>query len=346
MADNNGTHWQASALVGRANKRPQQIRRTATSRREATRLVSQAIQVLKAPQNTAQDPTAALLWEQYTHTEAWRALSDTSRRRYQQAVTKSQQESPHWWAAPVTQAVTPQQWDALLSSYADQHGTKATETLRTACSNALHLQRDTLNLNTIHNTPLPKRPHTRPARLKRDTNLTLTPTQLSQLVHTINALPHERKWDQHAALAITINSILGLRAGELHKLTRENINTTTGEVTGITAQKTGTPYPTKTLPQWVTATIPNTPGPLFPMDQTTFYLAIRRAFDRAGHPNIGMHNIRKTVGSIIFDQYGARAAAEWLAHASVRTTLATYIKPQGAAPTGPITLYTPTQNTQ
>ena len=40
----------------------------------------------------------------------------------------------------------------------------------------------------------------------------------------------------------------------------------------------------------------------------------------------------------MFDTYGARAAAAWLAHSNVQTTIAYYVKLDGAMPEGPIDL--------
>lgn len=60
--------------------------------------------------------------------------------------------------------------------------------------------------------------------------------------------------------------------------------------------------------------------------------------NKVGQPGLSIHGIRKTVGSIIFDTYGARAAAAWLAHSNVQTTIAYYVKLDGAMPEGPVNL--------
>ena len=167
------------------------------------------------------------------------------------------------------------------------------------------------------------------------------------LVTTLEQYDAKRIPEQDAVDALILQTHLGLRAGELFSLTWGNVDLNTGAVHGVESRKTHRMYPDKTLPEWQAdrlrarakkAARAGKDVRLFDRAQAAMYRECRLLLNKVGHPDLSIHGIRKSVGSIVFDTYGARAAASWLAHANVQTTIAYYVKLDGAMPEGPVDL--------
>lgn len=364
VRDPRGGKWQASVLVGRAVGTPRRVRTVADSKRAAVRrargLAEEAVSAEQYANHTITPATLpGALWDAYRASEGWRGLAPRSRHLYQWSVHHSQEECPDWWATPISAAYTRPLLERLYAQHADEHGAACAKTLRAAVNNMARQAEDVLDTSRIHAVSAPRREVTKRNHVTRDGGRILSPQEFQRLATVLPG--HARTpTERHAADAIVLNTFLGLRGGELITLTWDNINLDTGEVQGVESRKTRATYPAKTLPAWLTTMLrarynaqrglrERGDARVFPTAPASFYPASRRLLTRAGHPDITVHNIRKSVGSLVFDQYGARAAAAWLAHTNVNTTLQHYVKTGGAAPEGPITLYpppeTPTQDT-
>ena len=356
VRDPRGGKWQASVLVGRAVGTPRRVRTVADSKRAAVRRARElAEEAVSAEQYANHVITPATLpgclWDAYRASEGWRGLAPRSQHLYQWSIHHSQEECPDWWATPISAAYTRPLLERLYAQHADERGAACAKTLRAAINNMARQAEDVLDTSRIHAVSAPRREVTKRNHVTRDGGRILSPQELQRLATVLPG--HARTpTERHAADAIILNTFLGLRGGELITLTWDNINLDTGEVQGVESRKTHTTYPAKTLPAWLTSMLrarhsaqhglrERGDARVFPTAPASFYPASRRLFARAGHPDITVHNIRKSVGSLVFDQYGARAAAAWLAHANVNTTLQHYVKTGGAAPEGPVTLYPP-----
>ena len=185
---------------------------------------------------------------------------------------------------------------------------------------------------------------TRESRLRLNGDRVLTPRELNDLVDALIEYRPRKISTQAATDALILQTHLGLRASELFALTWDHVDLETGVVSGVASQKTGRTYPPKVLPGWqldrlkARAKKTGQQGPVFQRSKETLFRQARAALTDVGYPDLSIHNIRKSVGSIIFDTYGARAAAAWLAHSNVQTTISYYVKLDGAMPEGPVDL--------
>lgn len=348
-----GTHWRASVLIGQRGDTPKRIRTIATSKRQAIRQCEeQAKQYIgdakRASGVITPQSTPMEVWDAYTQSQRHQALAPATRRNYETAIADSQRENPHWWRLPLNEAVTVSALTTLYDGYAAKHGSgRARTSLRAALGVALNLASDVINLSSFRTTRPTETPIINPVRARLDSDRILTPAEMRNLVTRLEQYDAKRIPEQDAIDALILQTHLGVRAGELFSLTWRNIDLDTGTVRGVESRKTRRMYSDKTLPAWQTdrlrarAKKAKRPGPdvrLFDRAQATMYRECRLLLDKLDQPDLSIHGIRKSVGSIVFDTYGARAAAAWLAHANVQTTIAYYVKLDGAMPAGPIDL--------
>lgn len=348
-----GTHWRASVLVGRRGNTPKRIRTIASSKRQAVKQCEeQAKQYIddakRASGTITPQSTPTEVWDAYAQSQRHQALAPATRRNYETAVTDSQRENPYWWSLPLDEAITVSALTTLYDGYAARHGSgRARTSLRAALSVALKLASDAVNLSSFHATRPTETPITSPVRARLDSDRILTPTEMRALIDALEQYDAKRKPEQDAVDALILQTHLGVRAGELFSLTWGNIDLTTGTVRGVESRKTRRMYPDKTLPEWQadrlrarakTTGHTDASARLFDRAQATMYRECRLLLNKVGQPGLSIHGIRKTVGSIVFDTYGARAAAAWLAHSNVQTTIAYYVKLDGAMPDGPVDL--------
>lgn len=349
-----GTHWRASVLVGRRGNTPKRVRTIASSKRLAVRQCEeQAKQHIDDAKRASgvitpqSRPTE--VWDAYVCSQRHQALAASTRRNYETAVADSQHENPHWWNLPLNEAITVSALTTLYDGYAAKHGSgRARTSLRAALGVTLNLASDAVNLSSFHSTRPTETPIVNPVRARLDGDRILTPAEMRALVTRLEQCDAKRAPERDAADALILQTHLGVRAGELFSLTWGNIDLNTGAVRGVESRKTRRMYPDKTLPQWqadrlrARAEKTSHPAPslrLFDRAQATMYRECRLLLNKVGHPDLSIHSIRKSVGSIVFDTYGARAAAAWLAHSNVQTTIAYYVKLDGAMPEGPVELF-------
>lgn len=348
-----GTHWRASVLVGRRGDTPKRIRTIATSKRQAIRQCEeQAKQYIDDAKRAAGvitgTSTPREVWDAYTRSRRHQALAAGTRRNYETAIADSQRENPHWWNLPLNEAITVSALTTLYDGYVARHGSgRAKTSLRAALGVALKLASDAVNLSSFHATRPSDAPITNPVRARLDTDRILQPDEMRTLVTMLEQYDAKRIPEQDAVDALILQTHLGLRAGELFSLTWGNVDLNTGAVHGVESRKTHRMYPDKTLPEWQAdrlrarakkAARAGKDVRLFDRAQAAMYRECRLLLNKVGHPDLSIHGIRKSVGSIVFDTYGARAAASWLAHANVQTTIAYYVKLDGAMPEGPVDL--------
>lgn len=349
-----GTHWRASVLVGRRANTPKRIRTIASSKRQAVKQCEeQAKQYIddakRASGAVTPQSTPTEVWDAYAQSQRHQALAPATRRNYETAIADSQHENPHWWHLPLNEAITVSALTTLYDGYAARHGSgRAKTSLRAALGVALKLASDAVNLSSFHATRPSDTPITNPVRARLDTDRILQPDEMRTLVTTLEQYDAKRIPEQDAVDALILQTHLGLRAGELFSLTWGNINLNEGTVCGVESRKTRRMYPDKTLPKWQAdrlrarakkAARTGKGARLFDRAQATMYRECRLLLNKVGHPDLSIHGIRKSVGSIVFDTYGARAAASWLAHSNVQTTIAYYVKLDGAMPEGPVDLF-------
>lgn len=351
--DPDGTHWRASVLIGQRGDTPKRIRTIATSKRQAVRQceeqAKQYIDDAKRASGVITDTfTPREVWDAYTRSRRHQALAPATRRNYETAVADSQRENPHWWNLPLNEAVTVSALTTLYDGYVARHGSgRAKNSLRAALGVALKLASDAVNLSSFHATRPSDAPITNPVRARLDTDRILLPDEMRALVTTLEQYDAKRIPEQDAVDALILQTHLGLRAGELFSLTWGNVDLDKGLVCGVESRKTHRTYPDKTLPEWQAdrlrakakkAARTGKDVRLFNRAQATMYRECRLLLDKLGHSDLSIHGIRKSVGSVVFNTYGARAAAAWLAHANVQTTIAYYVKLDGAMPEGPVDL--------
>ena len=354
VVNSDGTHWRASVLVGRRGDTPKRIRTIASSKRQAIRQCEeQAKQYIDdakrasgviTPQSTPME-----VWDAYVRSRRHQALAEGTRRNYETAIADSQRENPHWWRLPLDEAVTVSALTALYDGYVARHGSgRARTSLRAALGVALKLASDAVNLSSFRSTWPAETPIINPVRARLDSDRILTPAEMRALIAMLEQYDAKRIPERDAVDALILQTHLGLRAGELFTLTWGNIDLDTGTVRGVESRKTHRMYPDKALPEWqadrLRARAENAPctAPdvrLFDRAQATMYRECRLLLNKLNQSALSIHGIRKSVGSIVFDTYGARAAAAWLAHSSVQTTIAYYVKLDGAMPEGPIDLF-------
>ena len=349
-----GTHWRASVLVGRRGNTPKRIRTIASSKRQAVRQCEeQAKQYIddakRASGVITPQSTPTEVWDAYVRSRRHQALAEGTRRNYETAIADSQRENPHWWHLPLNEAITVSALTTLYDGYVAKHGNgRARTSLRAALGVALKLASDAVNLSSFQSTRPAESPITSPVRARLDSDRILTPTEMRTLITALEQYDAKRIPEQDAVDALILQTHLGLRAGELFTLTWGNIDLDTGTVRVVESRKTHRMYPDKTLPEWQADRLrarakkarhltPDTR--LFDRAQATMYRECRLLLNKLNLQDMSIHGIRKSVGSIVFDTYGARAAATWLAHSNVQTTIAYYVKLDGAMPDGPVDLF-------
>lgn len=354
VVNQDGTHWRASVLVGRRGDTPKRIRTIASSKRQAVRQCEeQAKQYIDdakrasgviTPQSTPME-----VWDAYVRSRRHQALAEGTRRNYETAIADSQRENPYWWRLPLDEAVTVSALTALYDGYVVRHGSgRAKTSLRAALGVALKLASDAVNLSSFRSTWPAETPIINPVRARLDSDRILTPAEMRTLITMLEQYDAKRIPERDAVDALILQTHLGLRAGELFTLTWGNIDLDTSTVRGVESRKTHRMYPDKALPEWqadrLRARAENTPHAapdvrLFDRAQATMYRECRLLLNKLNQSALSIHGIRKSVGSIVFDIYGARAAAAWLAHSNVQTTIAYYVKLDGAMPEGPVDLF-------
>lgn len=354
VVNQDGTHWRASVLVGRRGDTPKRIRTIASSKRQAVRQCEeQAKQYIDdakrasgviTPQSTPME-----VWDAYVRSRRHQALAEGTRRNYETAIADSQRENPHWWRLPLDEAVTVSALTALYDGYVVRHGSgRAKTSLRAALGVALKLASDAVNLSSFRSTWPAETPIINPVRARLDSDRILTPAEMRTLITMLEQYDAKRIPEQDAVDALILQTHLGLRAGELFTLTWGNIDLDTGAVRGVESRKTRRMYPDKALPEWQADRLraraervshPTPDTRLFDRAQATMYREARLLLNKLNLQDMSIHGIRKSVGSIVFDIYGARAAAAWLAHSNVQTTIAYYVKLDGAMPEGPVDLF-------
>lgn len=344
-----GTHWRASVLIGQRGDTPKRIRTIATSKRQAVKQCEeQAKQYIDEEAQRSGVVTNATtpkaLWERYMQTRRYQQLADRTRNGYRRAVEHSMDDQAAWWNLPLNEAITTSALTGLYDDFSRARG-RTVLILQRALGVMLKLAADNVNLSPYRVTKPAHVDITRASRLRLDGDRILTPTELDELVDSLIEYRPRKVSTQAAADAIILQTHLGLRASELFALQWENVNLETGVISGVESLKTRRTYPPKTLPAWQlerlkarAARADTLTGSLFGRSKETLFRQVRVALDDAGYPDLSIHNIRKSVGSIVFDTYGARAAAAWLAHANVQTTISYYVKLDGAMPEGPIDL--------
>ena len=338
-----GTHWRASVLIGQRGDTPKRIRTIATSKRQAVKQCEeQAKQYIddakRASGIITPQSTPTEVWDAYVRTQRHQRLAEASRRNYESAVTHSKALSPDWWQLPISEAITTSALTQLYDVYAIKHGeTRARTALKACLSVAFKLAADSINLAPL---TITKPPTTEPisapkARLNPDR--ILSPTELDALVHQLETHPASRPVIQSCLDALILETHIGVRAGELFALTWDDVDLQTGTLLSIASKKTRRTYPPKPLPQWQVDRLQRRRNQvrgerMFPHAVPYLYSECRRILTGLGYEDMSIHTLRKTVGSIIFDTYGARAASLWLAHANVQTTISYYVKLEGALP--------------
>ena len=338
-----GTHWRASVLVGRRGNTPKRIRTIASSKRQAARQCEeQAKQYIDdakrasgviTPQSTPME-----VWDAYMRSRRHANLAEASRRNYESAVAHSKALSPDWWQLPISEAITTGALTQLYDVYAVKHGeTRARTALKACLGVAFKLAADSINLTPLTvTTPPATEPISAPkARLNPDR--ILSPTELATLVQQLETYPAPRPVIQSCLDALILETHIGVRAGELFSLTWNDVDLQAGTLLSIASKKTRRTYPPKLLPQWQVDRLQDRRNQvrgerIFPHAVPYLYSECRRILTNLGYEDMSIHTLRKTVGSIIFDTYGARAASAWLAHASVQTTISYYVKLDGALP--------------
>lgn len=348
-----GTHWRASVLIGQRGNTPKRIRTIATSKRQAIRQCEeQAKQYIddakRASGVITPQSTPTEVWDTYVRSRRHQALAPATRRNYETAVADSQRENPHWWHLPLYEATTVSALTALYDGYVARHGSgRARTSLRAALGVALKLASDAVNLSSFRSTWPTESPITNPVRARLDGDRILTPAEMRTLIATLEQYDAKRIPEQDAVDALILQTHLGVRAGELFSLTWGNIDLNEGIVRGVESRKTHRTYPDKTLPEWQADRLRARAGKarhltpdtrLFDRAQATMYRECRLLLNKLNLQDMSIHGIRKSVGSVVFDTYGARAAAAWLAHSNVQTTIAYYVKLDGAMPEGPVDL--------
>ena len=341
--DPDGTHWQASVLIGRRGATPKRVRTIATSKRLAVRQCEErAVTLIDAakrgagvitPQSTPDD-----VWEAYRASRRHANLADGTRRCYESAIKHSRALSPDWWRLPISQAITTSALTHLYDTYAAQHGGKRAKTgLKTSLSVAFKLASDAINLAPLATVTPPSTEPISPLKARLDPDRILTPNELATLVRQLETHPAPRPVVQSCIDALILETHIGVRGGELFTLTWEDIDLEQGVLRPIDSKKTRRTYPPKPLPHWQVerlrrrrAHVQN--DRVFPHTKPRMYVECRRILTGLGYEDLSIHSLRKTVGSIMFDTYGARAASAWLAHANVQTTIAYYVKLDGALP--------------
>ena len=349
VVDQDGTHWRASVLIGQRGDTPKRIRTIAASKRQAVRQCEeQAKQYIdeEAQRSGAITGTTTpqALWERYTQTRRYQQLADRTRLGYRRAVERSMEGQAAWWNLPLDEAITTGALTGLYDDFSRARG-RSVLILQRALGVMLKLAADNVNLSPYRVTKPAHVDITRASRLRLDGDRILTPAELDELVDSLIEYRPRKVSTQAAADAIILQTHLGLRAGELFDLQWENVDLETGVISGVKSVKTRRTYPPKTLPTWQldrlkarAARTDDHTGSLFGRSRETLFRQVRVVLDDAGYPDLSIHNIRKSVGSIVFDTYGARAAAAWLAHANVQTTISYYVKLDGAMPEGPVDL--------
>lgn len=344
-----GTHWRASVLIGQRGDTPKRIRTIAPSKRQAVRQCEeQAKQYLDEEAQRSGvitgTTTPKALWERYTQTRHYQQLADRTRLSYRHAVEHSMEGQVAWWNLPLDEAITTSALTSLYDDFSRARG-RSVLILQRALGVMLKLAADNVNLSPYRVTKPAHVDITRANRLRLDGDRILTPAELGELVDSLIEYRPHKVSTQAAADAIILQTHLGLRAGELFDLQWENVNLETGVISGVKSVKTHRTYPPKTLPAWQldrlkarAARTGHRTGSLFGRARETLFGQVRVALNDVGYPDLSIHNIRKSVGSIVFDTYGARAAAAWLAHANVQTTISYYVKLDGAMPEGPVDL--------
>lgn len=347
VKDPQGTHWQGQVRVGRWNQPPLLIRAIAETRREAEQqIVEQATQAAQqhAYQPGTLSPNSSFLdiWEAYKQSDHWKGLARGTQEQHNVCIRQVSQEHSQWVASPIEKALTKQTLQQLLETYADKHGEGQAAQLKRSISTAVRLIDDQINTDALRKVILPKRPLINEAAKKHQKERVFTIQELQHIESVISPKIQSgvATWGE---IAIFINSYLGVRAKDFHSLTWGQVDLGSGEIRAY-SMKTQREYPPKILPPKFIPALQllhtrNTGERLIPVGHSRFLHQVRDAFDSLGYEWATFHTLRRTAGSLVFDRYGARAAADWLAHRNITLVMQVYAKTQGAAPAGPVALW-------
>lgn len=335
-----GDMWSARIRVGQHGKPAKEIRRIAATRKAAETACREAADIETIL--TQAGPTGDLEWQSVRNLwDTYRAspsfmdrLKPGTRKNHEIAVRHSMEDAPEWWDMPCIEAYQRANLEPLIAKHARLHGTNPARRLKAVLKAAA--QYSSAQVAELAQAPLvtPKNLPSPQAGKKRDLDRTLTRTQLADLqTQLLNASPTMGK------IALLIMTYTGGRISDIFNLQKSDINWETGQIKMLSV-KTGKQYPVKTLPQSILEKLHEYAAKingdqLFPREKTSRAksVLISRPLAYLGYPWATAHTIRKSVGSIVFDEYGLRAASEWLAHSSVQITMQWYVKVDCAAPT-------------
>ena len=335
-----GDMWSARIRIGQAGKPAKEIRRIANTKKAAetacrTAADAETILAQAGAAGTLEWQSVTSLWETYKTSPMFLdRIKPNTRRTYAMTVATSQAEEPEWWALPCIEAYQRANLEPLIANHAHKHGTHLAKILQVALRSIA--QYSSTEVAELAKTPItiPKGIPSPKGHKHKDINKTLTRAQLADLQKQLL----ERK-PSKGTIALLIMTYTGGRVSDVMSLKKTDINWETGEIK-MTSVKTSKPYPLKILPAALLNKVREYAGtvegewllgdPAKLRNKSTLTINL---LERLGYPWASPHTIRKSVGSIIFDQYGLRAAAEWLAHSNVQITMQWYVKVDSAAPT-------------
>lgn len=334
-----GDMWSARIRVGQHGKAAKEIRRIAPTRKAAETACREAADIetiltQAGPTGDLEWQTVYNLWDTYKASPSFLdRLKPSTQENHEGIIRRSIEDNPTWWNTPCIEAYQRANLEPLVAEYAHNRGTEAAETLTNILrAMAKYSSQEVETLARARITIPHARSQNRQLR-QRDKNYTLTRSELADVQQKLLA----GKLGQ-ARMVLLLMTYTGGRVTDTWNVSKTDINWASGEIK-MTSMKTGKPYPTKTLPQTILdklrAYADTQPGDtLFNMGPSagTRSQQISRLLARLGYPEATAHTIRRTVGSLIFDAYGLRAASEWLAHNSVQITMQWYVKVDGAAP--------------
>lgn len=340
LNDPQGDMWSARIRVGQAGKPAKEIRRIANTKKAAetacrTAADAETILAQAGASGTLEWQSVTNLWETYKTSPMFLdRIKASTRKVYTTLITISQADDPEWWAMPCIEAYQRANQEPLVANYAHNHGTHSAKVLKTILKSiAQYSSTEVAELAKVPIT-IPKGITSPKGRNHKDTNRTFTRTQLADLQKQLL-----ERAPTKGSIVLLIMTYTGGRILDVASLKKTDIDWETGEIK-MTSIKTSKPYPVKILPTTilnkVREYVDTVKGewlfgdPSKTRNKSAFVI---RMLARLGYPWASAHTVRKSVGSIIFDQYGLRAAAEWLAHSNVQITMQWYVKVDSAAPT-------------
>ena len=334
-----GDMWSARIRVGQHGKAAKEIRRIAATRKAAETACREAadIETVLAQAGPAGDlewQTVRNLWDTYRASPSFMDRLKPATRTDQEAVVKhSVEDNPEWWDMPCIEAFQRANLEPIVANHARLHGTNAAYKFKAALKAAAQYSSSQVAELAQAKLTIPKNLPSPQAGKKRDLDRTLTRAQLADLqTQLLNARP------TMSNMALLIMTYTGGRVSDIFNLQKSDIDWETGQIKMLSI-KTGKQYPVKTLPQSILEKLREYAAKingdqLFPGERIprTKSALVSAALSKQGYLWASAHTIRKSVGSIVFDEHGLRAASEWLAHSSIQITMKWYVKVDSAAP--------------